>query len=72
MGENRIEKSVPQVTDCHHYASLMKPFDHPQDGFFYLILTLKIDSYIMALSRNVGSQLINSEPAFIRDFCTYT
>ena len=62
---------VPQVTDCHHSASLVIPMHHPQDEFFYLILTLMIDSYIMAMSRNEGSPLINSALAFIGDFCAY-
>ena len=71
MCEDRIEKTVPQVTDCHHSASLVIPIHHPQDGFFYLILTLMIDSYIMKLSRNEGSLLINSALAFIGDFHAY-
>ena len=40
-----VEKSVLRITVWHHEASLVMPEGDPQDGFFYPILTLKIDSY---------------------------
>ena len=33
------------ITVCHHPTSLVVPFGDPQDGFFYPILTLMMDSY---------------------------
>ena len=39
------EKSSLGITICHHSASLVIPNSDPQDGFFYLALTLTIDSY---------------------------
>ena len=43
--EGRIEKIVPQITVCHHSASLVMPKDDPRDWFFYPTLTLMKDSY---------------------------
>ena len=35
------------ITDCHHSASLEMPIGDPRDGFFYPILTLMMDTYIL-------------------------
>ena len=35
------------ITVCHHLASLVMPNSDPRDSFFYPILTLMIDSYVI-------------------------
>ena len=42
------------ITVCQHSASLLVTNGDPQDGFFYIILTLMIDSYSISA---VNSQI---------------
>ena len=37
------------ITVCHHSASLVMPKGDPRDGFFYLTLSLMMDSYSTVL-----------------------
>ena len=44
--EDGIDKSVPRD---YCFASLVMPIGDPLDGFFYAILTLMMDSYLLCL-----------------------
>ena len=47
LSDKWVRKNDPSlaITDCHQSASLLMPIGDPQDGFFYPILTLIIDTY---------------------------
>ena len=44
------------IIDCHHSASLVMPIGDSRDRFFYLTLTLMIDSYIIISSHGTMSR----------------
>ena len=54
------------ITVCHHSASLVKPKSDPRDGFFYPILTLLIDSYILQQEEEAETP-VPSENRFERE-----
>ena len=50
--EDGIENLSLVITLCHHATSLMMSKGDPWDEFFYHILTLTIDSYILYLGKS--------------------
>ena len=68
--EGGIEKSVPTITICHHLGSLSVPTGDPRDWFFYLTLTLTMDSYnltcLSSVLSNVSFWYIRSEFQYFR------
>ena len=51
--EDGIEKSVLPDHCFHHSAILKIPNGDPRNGFFYPILTLMVDSYILSVNEKL-------------------
>ena len=69
--EGMIEKNVP-ITFCYHLTSLEMPNGDPLDGFFYTILALMIDSYVipqMRKSSKIKLVHVRDETIFTPVYC---
>ena len=58
--EDGIKKTTSlTITICHHSTSLVMAIGDPRDGFFYRILSLIIDSYIIGRITNYPQKAWN-------------